>query len=86
MDVKGFFIRRLALSADVRLLLRGVKVTATGGSVTRRTGGGGGGSTTRRMGGGDGGVTRSERRSLDWRKKALPPVRPNVLLLYKFFF
>ena len=31
-DEKGFFIRKLALRADVRLLLIGVNVTCTGGA------------------------------------------------------
>lgn len=75
MEVNGFFIRRLALNADVRLLLIGVSVTDTGG----------GSATTRLMGGGDGGVIRNERRSLACLKKALPLTRPNVLLLYKLF-
>ena len=50
------FMRKLALRADVRLLLIGVKVTSGGG------GGDGGGMRT--GGGGDAG-TRNERRSTD---------------------
>ena len=63
---KAFFILKLALRADVLLLLMGVSGTGVGGS------------TERRSGGGDAGAALSERLSFDCRTKALPDALPSV--------
>lgn len=65
---KAFFILRLALRADVLLLLMGVSGTGAGGS------------TLLLSGGGDAGAALSDRLSLDCLTNALPDALPSVWL------